>query len=112
MIISQKSKEGYLLIDHRASPGTDQVPEGQTFESATVTCSHCHQGIVLNPNRSRERHYCMGCDHYICDVCAEIRKNTGLCRTMRQVMDEVHTQAVKAQGFSSVAPSIILTDAL
>lgn len=107
---TQASKEGYLLIDHRASPGNADVPEGQVFESAVLTCSHCQTAVVLRPDRSRERHYCMGCDHYICDVCAEIRKNTGVCRTMRQVMAEVFERNLRAPQPTPAGPLILLTD--
>lgn len=76
---SNKSLEGYLLIDHRASPGVQGhadpatsdlqfVPGGGLFESATITCSHCQRVVVLNPQRTRERGYCAKCDHYICDA--------------------------------------------
>lgn len=80
MIHSKRSKEGYLLIDHRNSPG---VPEeliratplqmstdsagSKLFETPTITCCHCQTVVMLNPNRSRPRNYCMNCDHYHCD---------------------------------------------
>lgn len=76
---SLKRHEGYLLIDNRFGPGVSAefirasgkdapvVPEGRMFESATVTCSHCHSIVVLNPGRSRPRNYCRKCDHYVCD---------------------------------------------
>ena len=48
-----KQREGYLMVDHRASPGIPedvarqigmdpaQVKEGKLLEAATLTCSHC-----------------------------------------------------------------------
>lgn len=102
---SLRRNEGYLLIDHRASPGVSKelieksgkecpvVGEGEVYESSTITCSHCHAGVILRPDRTRERHYCTGCDHYICDVCAEIRKNDFECRSLRAFMEEVQEQA-------------------
>lgn len=81
---SQKRHEGYLLIDHRASPGLpadfyrplgSSAPacgEGQVMEFATLTCWHCKNVFVKNPNRTRERPYCAKCDHYICDGCKAI----------------------------------------
>ncbi len=72
-------REGYLLIDHRNSPGVDyelirsvgkdtpNVGAGQLYESPTVTCCHCGVGVILNPNRSRPRGYCRKCDNYVCD---------------------------------------------
>lgn len=93
---SQRSREGYLLIDHRAAPAAYGIPSGQTFESATITCSHCQTIVILNPDRSRERNHCPTCDHYICDVCAEIRKNTLVCRTMNAILDAHQEAALKA----------------
>lgn len=73
--------EGYLLIDHRASPGLPadmaraagfeprEMAEGAMLEKATMTCSHCGSVVVLNTARTRERAYCGKCDHYICDGC-------------------------------------------
>ena len=73
--------EGYLIIDHRESPGVTPelvqqrgldpnpviVGKDQVYESATVTCSHCGAVVILSPTRQRPRHYCVKCDHYVCD---------------------------------------------
>lgn len=59
--------EGYLLIDHRFSPGTPEVPEGTYVERPTLTCCHCNRIVVLNMARTRPRGYCAKCDHYTCD---------------------------------------------
>lgn len=79
---SLRKHDGYLLIDHRASPGLPadiaqavnldpkQCGEGQVLEAATLSCSHCRCVVVINPLRTRERAYCAKCDHYICDLCA------------------------------------------
>lgn len=64
-----KIHEGYLMIDHRASPGTPEVPEGTVFEAATMHCSHCGTVVIVNPNRTRERAWCQPCDKYVCDNC-------------------------------------------
>ena len=73
---------GYLMIDHRASPGLPEevarrtglnpkdVGEGKLYEAATLTCSHCKCTVVKNPLRTREREFCLKCYHYICDLCA------------------------------------------
>lgn len=78
---SLKRHEGYLLIDHRFSPGIPDdlarkagydpgfTGEGKMFEAATNTCAHCHGIVVLNPDRTRGRAYCSKCDKYICDAC-------------------------------------------
>lgn len=74
---------GYLYVDHRASPGLDevtaiklgyhpdQVKEGQLFEADTLRCAHCSTMVVLNPLRIRDRNSCPKCkNQYICDSCA------------------------------------------
>lgn len=75
-------REGYLMIDHRASPGIPEdvaikagldpklVGEGKLLEYPTLTCSHCKVVVVKNPLRTRERANCVKCgNHYICDGC-------------------------------------------
>ncbi len=107
---SKRSQEGYLLIDNRAgarapaTPGTPEIAAGATFESATITCSHCHAIVVLNPDRSRDRHYCRRCDHYICDQCAV----GGDCTPLTAVFDALQAQA--EQQTRAWEPSIVLTD--
>lgn len=98
---SLRNHEGYLLLDHRNSPGVpDEIVRGlglpvgagrNVFESATFTCKHCQAVVILNPNRTRERAYCRGCDHLICDGCAAEKHRTGLCRTFEQKVDEFLT---------------------
>lgn len=73
--------EGYVVIDHRSSPGfTEQearlagyepvhVAEGQLFEAKTNHCNHCGTVVILNPLRTRERALCVYCDKYVCDNC-------------------------------------------
>lgn len=83
MTLSSKRDGGYLMVDHRASPGLPEdvarlvgydpkfCGEGKLFEAATLTCSHCKTAVVKNPLRTRERHFCAACSgHYICDGCA------------------------------------------
>lgn len=79
---SQKRREGWLLIDHSASPGIPpdvarrlglnpkEVGEGKRMERATIPCKHCGGHVVKNPRRSRPRSFCRLCDHFICDGCA------------------------------------------
>lgn len=77
------NREGYLMVDHRASPGLPEdiarasgydplhCKEGKLFEAATLTCAHCKVGVVKNPKRVRERALCFKCGvKYICDFCA------------------------------------------
>ena len=111
---SKRSQEGYILMDNRESPGVPdellrtvgpEMPPGAgvgMFEAPTITCSHCQQVLILNPLRTRDRAYCQKCDHYICDGCAAAMALSGVCKTFKQIIDEVQEAAAKA------APLIIL----
>ena len=104
---SKRRFEGYLQIDNRASFGvTDEtnralgldLPVGcghGMFEAATYTCSHCQSVVVIEPRRTRERAYCSGCDHYICDGCGVQRAIDFKCRTWNQLLDEVDEKTVR-----------------
>jgi hypothetical protein len=83
MTIQSLKQHGYLMIDHRASPGLPEdvaiktgldprfCGEGKLFEADTLTCSHCKCAVIKNPLRLRERSNCPKCNyHYICDFCA------------------------------------------
>jgi hypothetical protein len=86
---SLRSREGYLLVDNRcAGDGL--------FESATVTCAHCHAVVVLNPQRTRPRHYCASCDHYVCDTPACALE----CRNFNKHLDRVQDAAFAAEQAS------------
>lgn len=93
---THRVKEGYLLIDHRACG-----PSGSAVESATITCSHCQRVVVLNPARTRERHYCPKCDHYVCDECEIVRVSSGgTCTTFNQIVEQAQERA--SRGLSVV----------
>ena len=103
---SLRRHEGYLLIDHRNSPGVPDaliLASGKEmpleanrglYETATVTCAHCHAIVILNPQRERPRHYCPKCDHYVCDTpgCAVE------CRPFKQLLDQQQEQAFRQLG--------------
>ena len=106
---SQRSREGTLIIDHRAGdPGPSMAgpfTRKGLYESATVTCHGCHAIVVLRPNRSRERYWCWKHDKYLCDTCA-IRAKVHGCKPLNQVLDDLQTKAVRDQvdaklGFAS-----------
>lgn len=112
---SLRQHEGYLLIDHRNSPGMpDQVmvatglPAGAgrgLFEAPTYSCSHCQRVVVLNPLRTRAREYCARCDSHICDRCGALRAaNGGDCKTFKQIVDEVQ----HAASHGKPVPTLIL----
>ena len=82
-MFSRRSQEGYLMVDHRASPGLPEsvardagydprlCGEGKLLEAASLTCAHCKCAVIKNPLRVRERASCAKCGyHYICDGCA------------------------------------------
>lgn len=86
---SLKRHEGWLLIDHSASPGIPPdiarrlgfdpklVGEGKRLEAATITCNHCGNAYYKNPKRTRARGYCRECNHYVCDGCAYLKTLPG-----------------------------------
>ena len=86
---SLRRHEGWLLVDHSASPGLPEdiarasgydpkhVAAGKVYESATITCRHCGNAYLKNPLRTRDRAYCRLCDHYICDICDKERSRPG-----------------------------------
>lgn len=86
---SLKRTAGELMIDHRASPGTPDVPEGKVLEVQTYTCSHCCRVVVMNERRTRDREVCLRCMAIICDPCAKQRARRGACTPfIAQYMDQ------------------------
>jgi ribosomal protein S27AE len=99
---SKRSQEGYLMVDHRNSPGITEAdllsipierraefaPRKGMFESPTIRCCHCGTMVILNPNRTRPRGYCGKCDHYTCDspYCVP-------CNPFNKQVDDALTQA-------------------
>lgn len=76
--------DGELEVNHQASPGLNQeqavklgydgrdnqlLGEGHVYRTPTLACCHCPSVVVLNPLRTRGRHYCPKCNHYMCDAC-------------------------------------------
>jgi hypothetical protein len=85
---------GYLVVDHRNSPGIPDMPgygPGQVMEADTQHCNHCHVPVILNPFRQRERFICPNCDWFLCDNCAIAFKINGICKPFEQVADEVQS---------------------
>lgn len=107
-------REGYLLVDHRASPGITEadvlrlralghnvplVPEGKSLELKTKKCAHCGGVVLLNPDRLRDRGHCYKCNEYLCDGCAAV----GDCRPIQALAD-----AVFSDKRESLLPPLIL----
>lgn len=100
-----RSKEGYLMMDHRAGAGVPDsimvplglpVGSGQgLFETPTYTCSHCNGTVVMHPLRKRERGYCRKCDANICDTCNVIMARNKECTPFEKLVDDILNQAAK-----------------
>lgn len=103
--------EGYVMVDHRASPGLpekvaqrlgyhpSQVKEGAMFEAATFGCPHCGGTVVKNPARVRERAFCFKCSTNICDVCAAVSREPGYVHhTVKEIADLVHSGKYELHG--------------
>jgi hypothetical protein len=114
---SLKRHEGWLMIDHRASPGIppdvavklgflpEEVEEGALFEGATITCKHCATAYTKNPRRIRPRGYCKACDHYVCDECDGLmQKADYVHRCREETLDSVMNSAHRGQVFDPSAP--------
>jgi hypothetical protein len=124
MTVRQSSKEGELFVDHRASPGLppgvarqlgyepSAVAEGALFEAATLMCEHCHQILIKNPRRDRERAFCMQCGGaYICDLCdAERRRPDYEHLPFKKIVDLVATGKATVVSLG-VRPVLIPTQA-
>jgi hypothetical protein len=101
-MFSKKSRDGEILVDHRASPGIpaeiarrlgyapEQVKEGAIFEAPTLGCPHCGSCVVMNPLRTRERAHCYQCNAYICDGCDAVRREPNYVHmTIEQIKEMV-----------------------
>jgi hypothetical protein len=116
---SLRANEGYMIVDHRYSPGIPKeledfwvaqgkilpgevVPSGMVHETGLQTCSHCQRVLIMNPLRQRERHLCPTCYHYICDRCAAIRAVDHTCHNIYRVLDELQEAAFRALNVSEV----------
>jgi hypothetical protein len=103
---------GYLLIDNRVNEGVPEKLVAYTgmplqsahgmFEAKTITCKHCNAIVVMNPDRTRERTICKGCNSYICDGCGAVLAQTGVCRTVDQILDEMQEEIVLQQQNGSI----------
>lgn len=104
---SKRADEGYVLIDHRNSPGISQefvaankldapaVGAGQVFESAISVCHCCGGDVILNPLRTRDREWCRQHDAYLCDNCSLLRKVNGSCVPLRQKLNTLFERILR-----------------
>jgi hypothetical protein len=112
--------EGYLMIDHRASPGIPEalaraigldpaaVAEGQLLEMATMTCIHCKIVQQRNPLRMRERHNCKKCMHYICDFCYADMQRSDYSHAPYEAKAELAVRQSAQTFYSPPPPTLIL----
>lgn len=112
-------REGYFLIDHRASPGMpkelvrqnaydpSQLAEGKIFEGKVKVCCGCRRPVVLNPLRQRERHHCYQCNHFICDVCYGLMKAGHTHVPFEKLADTVLNAAAKGMTLGSPSKLIL-----
>jgi hypothetical protein len=109
MAFSQRTHEGYLIVDHRNSPGikcdNPDLGEGKVYEVPTLGCRHCHGVQVINPKRTRERGFCFVCNRYVCDLCYALMHKSGYVhRTFMEVADMVHSGKFVITGGTSINP--------
>jgi hypothetical protein len=103
---SERSREGYLFIDHRFSPGVpDEIMVAHglpanagrgVFEGPTYQCGHCNGTVFMKVDRTRPRDYCRKCDRHCCDACGAIRAASGgECRNFSKLVDDVQELALR-----------------
>jgi hypothetical protein len=109
-----RPSEGYLIVDHSASPGitpdelhavgldpTLAVPEGRRLEAATNTCAHCGTVVIKNPFRIRPRGNCRKCNRFICDK----PECNFECTPLDKTFDYLQEQAFRKEaGYNLLAP--------
>jgi hypothetical protein len=115
-----KRFDGELTIDHRAGCGLTpeearafgmpDVPlgEGRMTSLATVGCNHCGGVWLVNHYRTRERHYCKTCDHYLCDLCAAVAEQSDYVhRTIDQLTEMITSGKFAFAGGSTTNPILV-----
>jgi len=119
--------EGYLLIDHQASPGLtpedfakvgitaaglaklgldiNEFGEGKRLERASKKCCHCGNIVYLHAERIRARNFCRTCPaghDYVCDR-PECHFD---CRPFRKKLEKIAEDRIKAEQMQRADPSI------
>jgi hypothetical protein len=89
---------GYLLVDHRESPGVSETliaqaqaagypvlnPGRGLHEADTYTCPHCQGIVVKSPRKTdHDRHVCLKCYGVTCGRPACVLS----CRPMKALLD-------------------------
>lgn len=97
---SLNRRAGWVMIDHRASPGTPEIPEGTLHEWAVYTCGHCQIQVVMNNERTRPREVCLNCMSVVCDPCHGL----GVCEPFLKVAEQAAEAAYQANSSGLLLP--------
>jgi hypothetical protein len=89
------SHAGERVIDHRNSPGAYGVAAGQIVTLATKKCCGCQRRVVLDPNRTRGRHYCRSCNSFMCDDCYLTTVVSGVHTPFNKVFEQAYEAAIR-----------------
>ena len=101
---TKRSHEGYIMVDHRESPGLTDAQMRAAYgggsgrglhEVPALNCAHCHKSMIVNPLRTRDRPWCRKCDAYVCDDCKLAMVLTEKHRPMSLICDEVQESAAR-----------------
>lgn len=109
---------GYLLIDHRDSPG---IPEelaakwkrmgvvttvGSTkLEADTFTCGHCQRGVIKEYRSTNPRNVCRKCMRVTCRRCAL------WCTPFEQIAEQQVKQSLKLHESGLLLPAQVVNQA-
>jgi hypothetical protein len=115
--------EGVLEVNHQASPGLNErqarrlgydgrdnhlLREGGVYRTPTLSCCHCPSVVVLNPLRTRGRHYCPKCNQYMCDACHIVACEPDYVHRSRQeLIDMIRSGKWRFAGGSMSAPVLL-----
>lgn len=118
-----RALEGELEVDHRASPGLTEdqarrlgydeahlalLREGKICRTPTLGCCHCGGVVVINPQRTRGRHFCPKCDQYICDGCHMVSQEPDYVhRPFAQVRDMIQSGKWRFAGGTMSNPVLL-----
>lgn len=117
--------EGYLLIDHQASPGLTpedfrkagitehslhklglsmaEFGEGKRLERATARCCHCGKQVFLNSERVQPRSFCRTCPPGLDYVCDDPKCHFD-CAPYRKMLDRLRNDLEKAAKIERETP--------
>lgn len=119
--------EGFLLIDHSASPGLTpadfekvgitehslhklglsmvEFGEGKRLERASKRCCHCGNIVYLHPERIKPRNFCRTCPpghDYVCDR-AECHYD---CKPYRKKLEKIAEDWLRAERIKQKNPGV------